>query len=173
MDINQIWQTVEPYVLAIVGALGGGTAVYALVRVLMGKVINRFTAKYDINDMAEKVAAKLTGKTVNIDVTALTEKKLEKIAKTLDKRIAEVEKSTASYKHILALIAGAVSRFKAVSEEERNRFTEAIQSIEKDYAPVEEEPIATVQLAPIELEFKNEESEKQEDRLINFGGVAE
>jgi nitrogen regulatory protein PII-like uncharacterized protein len=172
MDINQIWQTVEPWIMAIVGALAGGTGVFALVRAFVGKWINKFGAKYDTEIMAGKVAEKLAGKTVNIDVTAVAEKKLDKITKTLDKRIADVEKAAYAYKHILALIAGAVSRFKALTDEERKDFADAIKAIEKDYTPPQPEPIATVKLAPIELEFKTDETQLQEEEsLINFGGL--
>ena len=45
MDINQIWQTVEPWIMAIVGALAGGTGVLALVPVLGGQGINNLGAK--------------------------------------------------------------------------------------------------------------------------------
>jgi len=173
MDINQIWQTVEPWIMAIVGALAGGTGVFALVRAFVGKWINKFGAKYDTEIMAGKVAEKLAGKTIDVDVTAITEKKLGKISNTLDKSIAEVEKATNAYKHILALIAGAVSRFKALTDEERKEFTDAIKAIEKDYTPPQPEPIATVKLAPIELEFKTDETQAAEDEesLINFGGL--
>ena len=58
MDINTIWQTVEPYVMAIIGALAGGTGIYALVRSFVGKWISRFEKKYDINDMAQKARRK-------------------------------------------------------------------------------------------------------------------
>ncbi len=171
MDINQIWQTVEPWIMAIVGALAGGTGVFALVRAFVGKWINKFGAKYDTEIMAGKVAEKLAGKTIDVDVTAVAEKKLDKISNSLNKKIAAVEQATNSYKHILALIAVAVSRLKALTDEERAEFTTAIQAIEKDYAPPLQEKIATVKLAPIELETSAESEHFEEESLINFGGL--
>ncbi len=171
MDINTIWQTVEPYVMAIIGALAGGTGIYALVRSFVGKWISRFEKKYDINDMAQKVADKLGGKTLNIDVTAVTEKKLDKLDKKLNKKIEDIQAATDAYKHLLALIGGAVAKFKAVSAEEKNALTEAIRAIEKNYKPPEPDEITTVRLEPItELEDKAESVE--EDSLISFGGMA-
>lgn len=177
MDINAIWQTVEPYVMAIIGALAGGTGIYALVRSFIGKWVNSFGKKYDMDDMAQKVADKLAGKSLNIDVTAVTEKRLDKIEKALSKQVKAVSETTDSYKHLLALMAGAVSKFKAVTDEERTALTEAIQTIEKGYKPPEPEEIITVSLKPIEIELegKNEDTDpplQEEESLINFGGIA-
>jgi hypothetical protein len=112
MDMQQIWQAVEPYAMTVIGALGGGTVIYALARMLLGKLLNRFAQKYDTNDMANKVADKLAGKTLNVDVTAVAEKKLDKIDKKLSKEVAQIHDETAAYKHLLALIGGAMSKLR-------------------------------------------------------------
>lgn len=149
MDINQIWAVVEPYVMAVVGALGGGTVIYALARVLLGRLLNKFSAKYDVADMANKVADKLAGKSMNIDVTTVTEKKLDKIDKKLRKEVEKIHDETAAYKHLLALIGGAMAKLKALTPEERNALSEAITALEHDYIPPEPEEILTVKLEPI------------------------
>lgn len=172
MNIDTIWAAIEPYVMAIVGALGGGTAIYALVRSFVGKWITKFGAKYDTEIMANKVAERLAGKTIDIDVTAVTEKKLDKLSKLWNKKIDEIKQASDSYKHILALIAAAVSKFKAVSDDERAALIQAIQTIEKDYTPIEPDVVTTVKLTPIELEGKTEEKGEQDESLINFGGIA-
>ena len=173
MDINAIWQTIEPYFWGILSGLLGGTSVYCVAKVFLKKMFNSFSEKHNTDTMAQKVADKLAGKSLNIDVTAVTEKRLDKIEKALSKQVKAVSETTDSYKHLLALMAGAVSKFKAVTDEERTELTAAIRAIEKGYTPPEPEEIITVSLKPIELEGKNEkaESDREDESLINFGGI--
>lgn len=159
MDVQQIWQAVEPYVMWAIGAIVGGTSIYALAKFFLKKVFKRFEEKYEINDMANKVADKLAGKTLNIDVTAVTEKRLDKLDKKLSGEIEQIHSETAAYKHMLALIGGAMSKLKAITPDERTALTEAITALESDYTPPEPEEIVTVKLEPIEIapqETKNE-----------------
>ena len=166
MDINTIWQTVEPYVMAIIGALAGGTGIYALVRSFVGKWISRFEKKYDINDMAQKVADKLGGKTLNIDVTAVTEKKLDKLDKKLNKKIEDIQAATDAYKHLLALIGGAMTKLKAITPDERTALTEAITALESDYTPPMPAEIVTIKLEPIEIAPQETKDETAADRFL-------
>lgn len=170
MDINQIWEVIAPYIMTVVGALGSGTVVFAVVRSLVGGFVKKFSAKYDVNDMADKVAGRLAGKTLNIDVTAITEKRLDKIDKRLSKQVEELSKQTTDYKHLLALIGGAVAHFKALPEEEKTALTEAITALEHDYIPPEPEQITTVKLEPIVLEDTAEE--EAEVGRANIGGLS-
>ena len=81
--MNEIWQTVEPYILTIVGALGGGSIIYVIARILLGRLINKASAVYDINAIANKVADRLGGKTFNVDITAIVEQRLKEISEKL------------------------------------------------------------------------------------------
>lgn len=159
MDVNQIWEVISPYIMTVVGAFGGGTVVFALVRILVGGFLKKFSAKYDVNDMADRVAGRLAGKTLNIDVTAVTEKRLDKIDKRLSKQVEELSKQTTDYKHLLALIGSAVAHFKALPDEEKTALTEAVRALESDYTPPEPEEITTVKLEPITLEAVEEPEE--------------
>lgn len=156
MDINTIWAAIEPYIMTVVGALGGGTVVFALVRSLVGGFVKKFAAKYDMDDMASKVASKMTGKTLNIDVTAVTEKRLDKIDKKLTKQVEELSEQTNAYKHLLALIGGTIAKLKANTEAERGALLDAVQALEADYKPPEPEQVTTVRLEPIVFERQTE-----------------
>lgn len=176
MEINAIWTVAEPYVMAIVGALGGGTVIYALARALLGKWLKSFAAKYDTDDMTNKLAQKLASKTLNIDMTAFAEKKLDKIETKLHKQVREIREETAAQRHILAQIGKAVAHFKSLTDEERNALQEAVKALDANYTPPAPEEILTVKLEPIPVAAPapEEEADAQESAaLINFGGIGQ
>lgn len=166
MDMQQIWQAVEPYVMWAIGAIVGGTSIYALAKFFLKKVFKRFEEKYEVNDMANKVADKLAGKTLNIDVTAVTEKRLDKLDKKLSKAVERIHSETAAYKHLLALIGGAMTKLKAVTAEERNALNDAITALESDFTPPEPEEVVTVKLEPIVTAPQETKDETAADRFL-------
>lgn len=167
MDINTIWAVVEPYITGIAGTATGGLIVGIICRLLQGKLLRRL----DVGDIADKVAGRLTGKTLNIDVTAVTEKRLDKIEAKLSKKVEAIEEQTAAYKHLLALIGGAVAHFKALPEEEKHALQEAVTGLKGDYTPPPPEQVTTVKLEPITLD-EDEEEKDTAGELINFGGLS-
>lgn len=151
--MNEIWTMIEPYVMGVLGTLGGGTIIYILARVLIGKLINKASKAYDVSQLADAVTDKLAGKTINIDVTAVTERKLEKINKGLSDKVQSITAELNAQKLLLARIGDAVAHFKALSDDELTRLRDAIKAVDCDYTPPEPpEPIATVKLEPIALE---------------------
>ena len=129
---------------------------------------------YNVDAFSQRVAEKLAGKTLNIDVTAVTEKSLKKTAQVLDKRVEKVEDAVGALAPILIAIAKAQIKLKALSEAERGELASAINLLEKGYKPPEADEIMTVQLTPIEL---NQEpidigdEPPETDGGVNFGGL--
>lgn len=165
--MNEIWNTVEPYILTIVGALGGGTVIYTLARILLGRLINKASAVYDVNKLADKVADKLGGKTIDVDITSIVEKRLKEISEALAQEVAKVSDETNSYKHLLALIGVALSHLKMLTDEERAALVKAVNELESGYMPPEKEVIATVKLEPIEMPAQ--EATAAKSNAVNFG----
>ena len=149
--MNEIWQTVEPYILTIVGALGGGLIIYVIARILLGRLINKASAVYDINAIANKVADRLGGKTIDIDITSIVEKRLKEISDLLSAQVKTVADETNSYKHLLALIGEALAHLKMLTDEERAELIKAVRELDSEYNPPEKEVIATVKLEPITI----------------------
>lgn len=149
--MNEIWQTVEPYILTIVGALGGGSIIYVIARILLGRLINKALAVYDINAIANKVADRLGGKTIDIDITSIVEKRLKEISDLLSAQVKTVADETNSYKHLLALIGEALAHLKMLTDEERAELIKAVRELDSEYNPPEKEVIATVKLEPISI----------------------
>lgn len=149
--MNEIWQTVEPYILTIVGALGGGSIIYVIARILLGRLINKASAVYDINAIANKVADRLGGKTIDIDITSIVEKRLKEISDLLSAQVKTVADETNSYKHLLALMGEALAHLKMLTDEERAELIKAVQELDSEYNPPEKEVVATVKLEPISI----------------------
>ncbi len=164
--MNEIWQTVEPYILTIVGALGGGSIIYVIARILLGRLINKASAVYDINAIANKVADRLGGKTFNVDITAIVEQRLKEISEKLSAQVKTVADETNSYKHLLVLVGTALAHLKMLTDEERAELIKAVQELDSEYKPPEKEVIATVKLEPIEI---SEPTVQDKANTVNFG----
>lgn len=160
--MNEVWEMIAPYIAALGGATGAGTIIYVIIRLLLTKITSKNTQTLDgmfnVDALSQKVAEKMAGKTLNIDVTAVTEKALKKLSKQLDVKITAVEDATNSYKHLLALIGGALSKLKALSPEEVKELTEAIQALESGYTPPDPEETMTVVLEPLTLDDDAEDT---------------
>lgn len=164
--MNNIWNIVEPYILTIIGALCGGSVIAVIARIICKRLIDKASAAYSLNEFATKVADKLGGKTLNIDVTAIVETRLKEISDILSAQVKTVADETNSYKHLLALIGEALAHLKMLTDEERAELIAAVQELDSEYKPPEKEVIATVKLEPIST-YKPPVQDKAD--TINFG----
>lgn len=176
--MDYVWELIAPYVAALGGATGASAIIYAIVRLLMGRFVKKTNATLDASYNAEKVsqlmAEKLAGKTMNIDVTAVTEKSLKKTAKLLDSRVERVEEATNALKGILVAIAKGIIKLKALSEDEKAELADAIKLLESGYTPPEPDKIMTVVLQPVELPEETESAGEAGDEPpagVNFNGL--
>ena len=107
--MDYVWEIIQPYVAAILAALGSGGIITLIVRAFTNKMLKKnFTlldGTYNVDTFSQRVAERLAGKTLNIDVTAVTEKSLKKTAQALDKRIEKVEDAVGAVAPILIAIA--------------------------------------------------------------------
>lgn len=149
--MNEIWNTVEPYILTLVGALGGGSIIAIIARIICSRIINKASAAYDINALTSKIADKLGGKTIDIDISSVVEKRLSEIAAALAAQVGKVAEETNSYKHLLALIGAALTHLKMLTDDERQALTKAVQELDASFKPIERDVVATVKLEPIEI----------------------
>jgi nucleotidyltransferase/DNA polymerase involved in DNA repair len=172
--MDYVWELIAPWVAALGGAGGVGLITYTIVRALVGKVIRKnntmLDATFNIDSLAQRVAERLGGKTLNIDVTAVTEKALKKLAKQLDEKIQKVEDATNSYKRILALIGKGIAKLKALTKDEVSELASAITAIESEYTPPEENQPMTVVFQPIAV---SEEKEEAVPAGVNFSGLGD
>lgn len=163
--MNEVWNTVEPYILTLVGALGGGSIIGIIARIICSRIINKASAAYDINALTSKIADKLGGKTIDIDISSVVEKRLSEIAAALAAQVGKVAEETNSYKHLLALIGEALTHLKMLTDAERAELIKAVQELDGEYKPPEKELVATIKLEPIMLA----QAEDEQTDKVNFG----
>ena len=153
--MDYVWEIIEPYLRLILEAIIMGVNIFIIIRSYTKKTFNKnFTllnSTYNVDTFSQRVAEKLAGKTLNIDVTAVTEKSLKKTARALDERIEKVESAVGALARILIAIAKAQIKLKALNDDERGELASAISLLEKGYKPPEADEIMTVQLTPISL----------------------
>lgn len=175
--MDQVWELIAPWVAALGGVTGCGTIIYAIVRLCITRIINKNSAlidsKFNINDFANAVAKALAGKTLNIDVTAVTEKALKKTANALDDRVEKVENNVALLVPILLAIAKAILRLKALSDDERKELSGAITALSGEKLKPRDDEVMTVLLDPVSLPEEPTDEENGDNVGVNFGGLDE
>lgn len=176
--MEYVWELIQPWIAAILAALGSGGIITLIVRAVVKKILNKNTTMLDATYNAERVsqltAEKLAGKTMNIDVTAVTEKALKKTTRELDTRIEKTEEIANSHTAILIAMAKGIIKLKALSDDEKAELASAVAQLEKGYKPPEADEIMTVRLTPIELTQEpsaDAPSDESDDGGVNFGGL--
>ena len=169
--MDYVWELISPYVAALGGASGAGLIIYTIVRAIIGKLVNKnkkmLDATFNVDNLSQKVSEKLAGKTLNIDVTAVTEKSLKKLTKELDARMEKIEKITNSLKSLLVPMGKGIAKLKALTKEEVAELADAIKGLEGEYKPQEPDEVMTVVLQPLAVE----EEAAPAQASVNFGGL--
>ena len=175
--MDYVWEIIAPYVAVLGGATGAGAIIYAIVRLLMNRFVNKansaLNASYNAEKVSQLTAEKLAGKTMNIDVTAVTEKSLKKVARELNVRVEKVETVANSIKFILVAMAKCIIRLKALTDEEKAELAEAIKTLSSEYKPPEPDEIVTIKLDPVTITSETPKEISEADIGVNFGGLDE
>ena len=167
MSINELWAVIEPFVTAIAGTAAGGFIVGIICRLLQGRLLQKLNADRIADRVAEKFG---DGLTVGIDLTAVTEKKLDKINKGLLKHIEKMQAEISTYKRLLVAMGRGLAHLKSLSAEEKTELNEAIIELDSNYVPPKELKPITVKLEKIPVNENAEENPEEtvEKSLINF-----
>lgn len=171
MDINMIWNAIEPWVTVVLAALSAAVSIILTAKTWLGKWNVRLMERYNTNDVASKVAEQLSGKTLNIDVTAVAEKKLDKIEQKLNKKVEAIYETISTYSRILAQIGAGVAKFKSLTAEERQALIDSVKALDSGYTPPEPEQVITVKLEPISVTPPESEPVEEDASIINFGAL--
>lgn len=147
--MNAIWEILKPYILYIAGSITSGGIITLIAVFICKRIIAKASAAYNHNELAAKVADKLGGKTIEVDITSIVEKRLKEISDKLAAQVGKVADETNSYKHLLALIGAALTHLKMLTDEEREELAKAINELDSSFVPPEKEVVATVKLEPI------------------------
>ena len=147
--MNEVWEAIQPYVLAFAQTGIGTAIVYMICKLCVG----RWFRKNDVNSLVNGFASKLAGSTINVDLTAVAEKKLSEIEKRLMETNAPLVQSLEQVKHLVAMVGQALSRSRTLTEEERASLVEAVNAVE-EVLTVEPKP------EPITITLQEREAEE-------------
>ena len=163
MDFNAIWAQVEPYVTWFLSTGVGGFLTYFLARLLARKW---FKAN-DVDNFISNVVTGLTGKTLDIDFTAYTERQLGEMQKalqaTFEERQKDMEKKTQEMIAVMKDLSGIYLRSKLITDEDRAKLQ----------APVDELPEAEPQVEepkkePMKIVLEPAVTAEDKPSMVNF-----
>lgn len=160
--MNNIWNIVEPYIISAVKALLEGTALVLIIRLLIKQFLTKASSVYDINAIANKVADKLGGKTINIDMAPLVDKRITESNGNIERAVKQNTDEINSIKRMLASIGVALSHLKMLTDDERAALIANSQELGNTYVPPAKEVIATVKLEPIPVASQPTSANSQE-----------
>ncbi len=153
--MNELWIAIEPYVMQILGIVasagGAGTIIYFIVRRLIDRFSRQTNETFNADKVANKVVARIGGKSLKVDVAAVTERAL----KELRKEIATHGETIGQYRHILALMGGALAHLKSLSDQEKEELLNAVKVLDKNYDP-------TPPIEPVLLKLEVPEKEPEQ-----------
>ena len=133
MDFNAIWAQVEPYVTWFLSTGVGGFLTYFLARLLARKW---FKAN-DVDNFISNVVTGLTGKTLDIDFTAYTERQLGEMQKalqaTFEERQKDMEKKTQEMIAVMKDLSGIYLRSKLITDEDRAKLQAHVDELPEEY----------------------------------------
>lgn len=166
MDFNAIWAQIEPYVTWFLSTGIGGFLTYLLARLLARKW---FKAN-DVDNFISNVVTGLTGKTLDIDFTAYTEKQLSEMQKalqsTFEERQKDIEKKTQEMIAVMKDLSAIYLRSKIITDEDRAKLQAHVDELPEETPQVEEprkEPMK-IMLEPA----KPQEKGAEKPSMVNF-----
>lgn len=136
--LQAFWAEWGTVITAVLGS-GVGALIMGFVSSLVSKVVaNRITGKFDVNKIVAEVTERvtqnvvqaLTGSTLDVDVSAVVEERLNEVLGEITVGIEDVKQSVESMRTVSALTAKAVSKSKLLDAEEKAELTAAGETLE-------------------------------------------
>lgn len=162
--MNEIWEQIAPYVMPVITVILSSGLGAALVRILASK----WFRKTDLNKIAEKFAEKLSGSSINVDLTAVTEKQLALIKSELaEGQKEECEKLNLVLKAINKILT-EISKSAKLSKQSQNELTTTLTQISTATQPIEEKEKIYIELKAKEKDKTDTTEDSKATSLVNF-----
>ena len=165
MTFEQFWAIVAPYFQGFIGmtvaGIPVGTIIWAVVKKLVTKTVTKLLANTSAESISKEVAAQLTNSSINVDLTAVTEKQLSQIKVELTEEMANVAKVLDKHLQYQVLTLKALSASEVVSADTKEQIVNAVESAGEH---AEKKSTISIELHPVKEE--NEDSET----VLSFGG---
>lgn len=168
MTFEQFWGVIAPYAQGFVGmTIAGipiGAILWAILKKLVTKTVTKLLANTSAENLSKEIASKLANSSINVDLTAVTEKQLSAIKVEVTEQLSAVAKTLDAYTANQVLMLKALSASEVVSDETR---AEMIAVVDGAGQHAEDAKKATISIAlkPVEDEVKQETA-----TVLSFGG---
>lgn len=159
--MNEIWEQISGYVMPVITAILSSGLGAALVRILAGK----WFRKADLNKIAERFAEKLAGSSINVDLTAVTEKQLALIKTELTEGQKEEKEKLNLVLEAVNRIITEISKSAKLSKQSQEELTATLEEISAATQPIEEKEQISIRLKASETK----QTEKEDRRGVRLG----
>ena len=152
--LQSFWAEYGPVISAVLGS-GLGAVIVAFVSSFVAKVAaNKVTGTLDVNKIVaevtervtQNVAEKLTGSTLDVDISALVEQKLNEVLGDITVQVKDVKNAVNSMKECSALTAKAVGKSKLLDKTEQAALVAEAEKL-SDSVTRAEKPVMKVKIA--------------------------
>lgn len=153
--MNEIWAQISGYVIPIISSLVSSGVIGTLIAFIAKKIMAKTEQKIENNviakDISKAVVDNITNKELKISLESFNKKQVNELKDDLTKQFKGAFESIEMQNNILAILAQIMSKFRAVTDEEKEALAAAISVLmgKKVELPKTEEPI-TITIDKIE-----------------------
>ena len=166
MTFEQFWELVAPYFQGFIGmtvaGIPVGAIIWAVVKKLVTKSVTKLLAGTSAENISQEVAKQLANSSINVDLTAVTEKQLAQIKVELTEEMANVAKVLDKHLQYQVLTLKALSASEVVSSDTKAQIVDAVESA-GEKADGKKATIS-IELQPVK------ETAEESETVLSFGG---
>lgn len=150
--MENIWLIIEPYLTWFVGIIASSGILSIVGTFVYKKLLKKVDSIDQANTVASAVVSSIANKDLKISLENVNEKNFAKLEKRLLSKFEYSATDIADMKSIVASMAVIMSKFKAVTEEEKTSLIAKVNSLQDTAKVVEEksEPIV-VTIEPVKM----------------------
>lgn len=173
--LQTFWMEWGNLIMIVVGVLVGALVVGFIAAQMAKGAVSKVTRRFDVNKItaeiteavSQKVAQAITGKTLDVDVSAIVEEKLDQTLGSIVLELGGVKEKVESMRRVSALTAKAVSKSKLLDPDEKAELTAAGDVLAADTVRAEK-PVLKVKVA---AKTEDKPAEKTAEKAARSSGA--
>lgn len=122
--LDKLWEVIRPFVIYVLSALLSGT-------IIAGFISRAIAKKYDTKAIAKSVVEDIANKDISVDLETMTRKEIMAIGTALKANLQDGLAGVENMRRSLALVCGALSKSKTLSQEEREELAAEAKKLDE------------------------------------------
>lgn len=122
--LDKLWEVIRPFVVYVLSALLSGT-------IVAGFISRAIAKKYDTKAIAKSVVEDIANKDISVDLESMTRKEIMAIGTALKANLQEGLAGVENMRRSLALVCGALSKSKTLTQEEREELAAEAKKLDE------------------------------------------